>query len=43
MNSFNFIYWCHDGMLELQVEMDCQNLTLPKFQRQKSDVQKKID
>lgn len=42
MNSVNFIYWCHDGMLELQIEMDCQNLSLPKFQRQASDVHKKI-
>jgi hypothetical protein len=42
MNSVNFIYWCHDGMLEFQIEMDRQNLTLPKFQRQVSDVQKKI-
>jgi hypothetical protein len=40
MNSVNFIYWCHDGMLEFQIEIDCQNLTLPKFQRQESGVQK---
>lgn len=43
MNSVNFIYWYHGGMLELQIEMDRQNLTLPKFQREASDVQKKID
>ncbi|GLK76240.1 hypothetical protein GCM10008171_14940 [Methylopila jiangsuensis] len=43
MNSVNFIYWCHDGMLEFQIEMDNQKLTLPKYQRQESDVQKKID
>jgi len=42
VNSVNFTYWCHDGMLDLQDEMNRQNLTLPKFQRQESDVQKKI-
>lgn len=42
MNSVNFIYWCHDGMLEFQIEIERQKLTLPKFQRQESDVQKKV-
>ena len=43
INSVNFIYWCQDGMLEFQIEMSRQKLTLPKFQRQESDVQKKRD
>ncbi|KQW81878.1 hypothetical protein ASC65_11370 [Brevundimonas sp. Root1279] len=42
MNSVNFIYWCHDGMIEFQIDMDRQKLSLPKFQRQES-VQKKSD
>ncbi len=41
-NSVNFIYWYNgDGMVELQMAMDEQQLSLRKFQRQESDVQKK--
>lgn len=41
-NSVNFIYWYNgDGMVELQMAMDEQRLSLRKFQRQESDVQKK--
>lgn len=41
-NSVNFIYWYNgDGMVELQMAMNDQRLSLRKFQRQESDVQKK--
>ena len=43
MNSVNFAYWCHDGMLEFQMEMHEQQLSLPKFRRQESGAQKLLD
>ena len=42
MNSVNFIYWFNgDGMAEMLMAMTDQKLTLPKFQKQESDGQKK--
>ncbi|MBI4967827.1 MAG: GIY-YIG nuclease family protein [Rhodospirillales bacterium] len=41
-NSINFIYWYNgEGMVEFQVAMHDQKLTLPKFQNQESAGQKK--
>lgn len=41
-NSVNFIYWFNgDGMAEFLIEMNRQRLSLPKFQRQESYIQKK--
>lgn len=41
MNSRDFIYWYNGaGMVEFQIEMRHQKLTLPKFQRQESAVKK---
>lgn len=40
-NSVDFIYWYNgDGMLEFQIEMHGQGLSLPKFQKQESDQKK---
>lgn len=42
-NSVNFIYWYNGaGMIELQMGMDDQKLTLPKFQKQELTGQKKV-
>ena len=40
-NSVDFIYWYNEGMVEFAIEMDSQKLTLSKFKKQESDVQKK--
>jgi hypothetical protein len=43
MNSVNFIYWFNgEGMAEFLMEMSAQKLSLPKFQRQESDIKKKV-
>jgi hypothetical protein len=43
-NSVDFIYWFNgDGMIEFVIEMDRQNLTLPKFRKQESTNQKRQD
>lgn len=42
-NSVDFIYWYNgEGMVEFQMAMAEQNLTLPKFQKQESAIQKKL-
>ncbi|MBA4226430.1 MAG: hypothetical protein C0456_07330 [Hyphomonas sp.] len=41
-NSIDFIYWFNgSGMAEFVMEMGKQKLSLPKFQRQESDEQKR--
>lgn len=40
-NSVDFIYWYNGGMVEFQMAMHEQKLTLPKFQKQESINQKK--
>lgn len=40
-NSVNFIYWYNEGLIEFQMAMHEQNLTLPKFRKQESEAQKK--
>ncbi len=41
-NSVDFVYWYNgEGMIEFQMEMHHRRLTLPKFQRQESDGQRK--
>jgi len=41
-NSINFTYWYNgEGMIEFQMAMQEQKLTLPKFQKQESAGQKK--
>jgi hypothetical protein len=39
-NSVDFIYWYNEGMVEFAMEMDYRNLTLPRFEKQESSVQK---
>jgi T5orf172 domain len=42
-NSVNFIYWYNgEGMVEFQMGLDEQKLTLPKFQKQESTSRKKV-
>jgi hypothetical protein len=42
-NSVNFIYWYNGGgMIEFQMAIHDQKLTLPKFQKQESTGQKKV-
>jgi hypothetical protein len=42
MNSVDFIYWFNSsGLAEFVIELNSQNLTLPKFLHQESEVKKK--
>ena len=42
MNSVDFIYWFNgEGMVEFSMERDGQELTLPQFLRQESEIKKK--
>jgi hypothetical protein len=42
-NSVNFIYWYNGGgMIEFQMAIHDQKLTLPKFQKLESTGQKKV-
>lgn len=40
MNSRDFIYWYNEGMVEFQIEMDRQKVSLRKFQKLESVGQK---